>query len=139
MINQRLEEIADEMLLAKDIDVAGLAPYERKRLLHTNRDLLPREYTELSEIARTLQNLDVPIERLVRDKSYTTRVKLSASVTKKEDDIVDHLLAEIDPTDVARVYRTNRKKFVTEFPKTPLNRQRYAILRILNNEKGGKA
>jgi len=47
------------------------------------------------------------------------------------------MLAEIDPTDVVRVYGSNKRKFKTEFTSMSNNRQRYIAYQVLNYLKGG--
>ena len=73
------------------------------------------------------------MDELLEDRDYEIKLKLSES--SDEDEIVDHMLAELDPTDISRLYNSNRKKMLVEFPNLPLNRQRYIAHTIINKSQ----
>jgi hypothetical protein len=135
LIEQRIAEVEDDLLLAKGVDVVGLEPSRRKAKLRQYSQELPKSWHELSDIRRTLDNTSADVEDEVEGASYETRLKLSEAVSKKE--IINHMLAELDPSDPMRVYQFNRRKFRTEFPTFPVNRQRYVAHSILTQMKGG--
>ncbi len=137
LVEQRLQEIENETLVARGVDVAELDATARKREV-THRTFSP-VWTELSEVRKILHNTSAKLRDLESDLSYQTRLKLSEPVSKPE--ILGHLLAELDPTDVIRMYEFNISKLKREFPKMPLNRQRHIASVLLNhqlNQTGGK-
>lgn len=136
LIEKRMQEIEDEVLLAEGIDLVELAPYERKRKVTDLYKNFPESYNELRKIAKTMKNTSTRIKDAVADSSYETRLKLSEPASKAE--IMNHILAEIDPTDVVRVYESNKRKLITEFPDLPLNRKRYIAYTLLNHAGGDK-
>jgi hypothetical protein len=135
LIPKRLQELEDEALLSEGIDVIGLIPPRRKAKILEHSKKLPESYRELRETAKLIGNTSTRIEEALVDKSYETRLKLSEPASKA--DIINHMLAEIDPTDAVRVYEFNRRKLITEFPSLPTNRQRYIAYTILDEMKGG--
>ena len=136
LIAQRAQEIEDETLLAAGIDVVDLNPHERKRKVIEYASKFPQSWHELREIAGITESTRRKIDKVVKDKSYETRLKLSEAASKKE--IIEHMLAELDPTDPVRIFEANRRKLITEFPNLPLNRQRYIAYTLLNYTQGGK-
>jgi hypothetical protein len=76
------------------------------------------------------------IEDIIEKNSIETKTKLAEPASK--EDIINHMFAEIDPTDAYRTYAFNKRKFITEFPSLPLNRKNYVVSTILNRLKGGK-
>lgn len=139
LVPQRISEIEDRVLLDSGIDVVSLANYDRKRQVNENVDKLPESWKELREIAGLMQTSGTEIEEAIKHKSYETKLKLSVATKKPagKPEIVNHMLAELDPTDSVRVYQYNRRKFVTEFPTMPLNKQRYVCNQVLSSLKGG--
>ncbi|MEI7718653.1 MAG: DUF6638 family protein [archaeon] len=139
LVCQRLQEIEDDTLLAAGIDVADLDATARKREV-TGRTLkYPLAWKELSEVRKILSNTSAKIKDLEDDLCYETRLKLSEPVSKPE--VLNHMLAELDPTDTLRMYQFNVSKLRREFPKMPLNRQRHVANVLLNtqlNQTGGK-
>jgi|SRR3989344_3776723 len=134
LIKIRIREIEEQVLLDRDIDVSELEPNARKRLLLQKTKAFPEVYHELCELEK--MDGDKRIKGTIKDGSYELRLKLAEGQEKK--DIVEHMLAELDPSDPIRLYNFNRKKLITEFPSMPLNRQRYIAKKLLNREmKGG--
>lgn len=136
LIPQRIKEIEDESLLADGIDVVELNDYQRKRAVIEHTPNFPESWNELRDMAKMLENTRAKVEDLVEEKSYETRLKLSEA--KRKPEIMDHMLAELDPTDPIRLYEANRKKLVTEFPELPINRKRYIAYRLVEYTQGGK-
>ena len=137
MIQQRTQEIENYALLSKNINVVNLASHKRKAEILKINGKLPRSWNELNDLSRILGNTSNSVEDIIEELSYETRVKLSAP--KSKDDIIYHMLAEIDSTDPVRIYQYNKRKFRIEFPNLPLNKQRYYVKRILEDKmKGGK-
>ena len=135
LVEQRIREAEDEIFLREGVDLVDISPPERKRLVNKYIPQFPRSWNELSDIANILENLDTDIEDLVENKTFETRLKLSEGKRKKE--IVDNLLAELDPTDPVRIYTCNVRKLVREFPSMPLNKQRYIAHKLLEYRAGG--
>ena len=140
LVPQRISELENEVLLANGVDVVGLASPTRKRKLKEYADpeagKFPESWRELREIAGLIETSGAEAEEVLKHRSYETRLKLSVAARKPE--IINHMLAEIDPSDVVRVYNSNPRKFRTEFSSLPLNRQRYVAHQILSSLKGGK-
>jgi len=139
IIGRRLSESEDEVLLSRGIDVIGITPTQRKREIIAAVKELPKSWHEMREIAKKMASTTDKIKDLVEDSSYETRLKLSEPLAKEE--IINHMLAELDPTDTPRVYVYNQKKLVSEFSTLPLNRQRCVAQRLLEfklNPQGGK-
>ncbi len=137
LIQQRILETEDEALLAENIDIVDLPNHKRKAQVMKINNKLPRSWNELNDLSRILSNSSNKVEDCIDTMSYETKVKLSTP--KSKDDIINHMLAEIDTTDPLRVYEHNKRKFRIEFPHLPLNRQRYQVKKILENKmKGGK-
>jgi len=138
LVDQRIEEMEDEVLLASGFDVVSMKPWERKSQILVCVKKLPESWHELRDVSALLNHTRGDISGILEDKSYTTKLKLSEATAKPE--IVNHMLAELDPTDPIRVYEFNRRKLVTEFPNMPANRQRYIAYRLLTqlNPQGGK-
>ena len=135
LIERRLEEIEDDVLLSKKIDLVDLNGFQKKGLVHQHIAHYPESWHELRDIERLLENTSDKIKELVETKSYATRLKLSEPASK--DEIIDRMLAELDSTDIVRSYEWSRRNFVRQFPSLPLNRQRYYAYKILSNMKGG--
>ncbi|MDD4308580.1 MAG: hypothetical protein PHU53_07220, partial [Thermoplasmata archaeon] len=138
LVDQRIEEIEDEVLLASGFDVVSMKSWERKSQILGCAKKLPESWHELRDVSTLLNHTRSGISGILEDKSYTTKLKLSEATAKPE--IVNHMLAELDSTDPIRVYEFNRRKLVTEFPNIPANRQRYIAYRLLAqlNPQGGK-
>jgi len=136
LIDRRIQEIEDEVLLQNKQNVVDMSEHEKKRLTIEHVSEFPEAWNELREIAKIMRNSEsAKIEDLIKDKSYETKLKLSEAANKKE--IITHLLAELDPTDPIRVYEANRKKLITEFPNLPLQRKRYIAYRLLEYKNQG--
>jgi len=137
LIDSRLREIENEAMLAAGVDIVDLTVPQRKRKIIELTATFPESWHELKDLAQQVESGSMGLDDAIKDKElkYETKVKLSTPSSK--DEIINHLLAEIDPTDIRRVYEFNRRKFVTEFPKLPLNRQRY-LAHALLNDTGGK-
>ncbi len=133
LITKRMTEVEDEILLSQGLDVAGMQDWERKRVVTESYNLFPEVWHELKDMRGILESTDKEFGSMMKRKNYEIKVKLADS----EDEIVKHLLAEIDPTDVQRVYEFNKRKFRVEFPTLPINRQRYIAYTLLNSQ-GGK-
>jgi hypothetical protein len=142
LVSRRLEEIENEVMISEGIDVIKLSSPERKRKIIEKVRKFPVCYAELREISKLLTNTRGKIENIARGCSYETRLKLSVATQKPtgKPEIINHMLAELDPSDVERVYDWNRKKLIVEFPSMALNRQRYIAHTLLSqlNDTGGK-
>jgi len=139
LVGQKIEEIENEVLLTQGLDIADTKSWERKRQVVQNVKRFPTSWHELREVSTLLNHTRTNIKDILEDKSYETRLKLSEAIAKPE--IINHMLAELDPTDPLRIYEFNRKKLITEFPNMPANRQRYIAYRLLTaqlNPRGGK-
>lgn len=136
LVHQRLQEIEDDVLLEKGIDVVNTPAYRRKKLIVENERALPESWNELRKIHSIMNNTAaLELEEIIQEKSIETKIKLAEPASK--DDIISHMFAELDPTDPYRVYQYNKRKFITEFPSLPLNRKNYIVNIILNKLKGG--
>jgi hypothetical protein len=139
LLEQRMLEIEDETLLANGIDIVSLSPQGRKAQLIGISDKFPKSYDEMRTIKRKMQSSGSKFGDLIKDMGYETRLKLSEPASKPE--IFNHLLAELDSTDIVRMFQFNLRKLRREFSKLPLNRQRYVAQVLLNaqlNQTGGK-
>jgi hypothetical protein len=138
LVDQRIQELEDESLLSQGLDIVDMKPWERKKQVVECVKKFPESWHELREISALLNHTRNGIGGILENKSYATKLKLSEAIAKPE--IVNHMLAELDPTDPVRVYEFNRRKLVTEFPNMPANRQRYVAYRLLTqlNQQGGK-
>jgi hypothetical protein len=137
LVNQRLQEIEDDALLEKGIDVVNIPAYQRKRLVVQQEKAFPESWHELRKIHSIMNNAkQTEIEDIIEKNSIETKTKLAEPASK--EDIINHMFAEIDPTDAYRTYAFNKRKFITEFPSLPLNRKNYVVSTILNRLKGGK-
>ncbi|MBI5804103.1 hypothetical protein HY450_02575 [Candidatus Pacearchaeota archaeon] len=134
IVSQRIDEVADNVLLSRGLDVVSLTPHERKREIVKKTTNLPKSWHQLNDIKTALENTSDEIEDIIDKMDYETKLKLSVPASKKE--ILNNLLAELDPTDPVRMYEFNLGKFRREFPTFTLNRQRYIVKRILEM-KGG--
>ncbi len=135
LIDRRIEIIEDDVLLQAGIDVVGLRDYARKSQLSIHQGNLPKTWQELRDLRKVYESTKEGFEDVVEEASYETRLKLAEPVTK--DEIINHMLAEIDPSDPVIVYQANPRKFRVEFPTLALNRQRYAAYQVLSFLKGG--
>lgn len=133
LISRRMTELENEFLLTQGFDVAGMPDWEVKRKVAECYDALPGVWHELKDMRGILENTDKDFRSMIKKKDYDVKVKLAYS----DDEIVQHMLAEIDPTDVNRVYEFNKRKFRVEFPNIQTNRQRYIAYTLLNSQ-GGK-
>jgi len=138
LITQRLREIEDDTWLSEGIDVLGIEPAQRttKVVEYIRGKKFPKIYNELREIKKIIGSTSIKFKDALADASYEARLKLSEPASKAE--IIDHMLAELDPTDAMRAYKFNRRKLITEFPDYHLNKQRYTAYTILNKFQGGK-
>jgi hypothetical protein len=137
LVLQRLQEIEDDVLLGKGIDVENIPAYQRKRLVVQHEKEFPESWNELRKIHAIMNNAkETEIEEVIEKNSIETKIKLAEPVSK--EDIINHMFAELDPTDAYRIYLFNKRKFITEFPALPLNRKNYVVNIILNKLKGGK-
>lgn len=139
LIEQRISEIENEVLLDNGIDVVSLTSHDRKKQIINHSGKLPEYWKELREIAGLMENTSTKIEEALKHRSYETRLKLSTATKKPygKPEIVNHMLAELDPSDVVRMYNSNPRKFRVEFSSLPANRQRYIAHQVLNSLKGG--
>ncbi|VVB78985.1 Uncharacterised protein [uncultured archaeon] len=139
LIEQRISEIENEVLLEEGIDVVSLPPYEKKRKVIEHSGKLPECWRELRNIAGLMDNTSTEIEDAVKHTTPETKLKLSVATKKPfgKPEIVNHMLAELDSSDVTRVYESNPRKFRVDFPGFPLNRQRYVCSQVLSSLKGG--
>ncbi len=141
LVGRRLQEMEDETLLTAGIDLADLDDTARKREVTAHSSELSPTWTEMSKVRKVLGSSSIKIKELVEadELCYETMLKLSEPVSKPE--VINHLLAEIDPTDVIRMYEYNRSKLRREFPSMPLNRKRHVARVLLENQlnqQGGK-
>jgi len=139
LIKTRMREIEDQTLLSKDVDVASLDNSGRKRYIIrlSKIDALPRIYHELCELEGVGLSIGAKkLQKEIKSRPYKLRLKLAEGNEKRE--IIEHMLAQLDPSDPIRLYNFNRRKLITEFSPMPVNRQRYVAWRLLNQKmKGG--
>jgi len=136
LVRRRLREIEADVIVSKGMDIASMSKYQKRRAAVDNSADFPEEWRELSEIDRRVTNGERKVRELLDGISYRTQIKLSRS--KEHPEVIDHLLARLDPTDVVRVYKTNLKKLARDFPKMPQVRQRYVAYALLNYNNGGQ-
>lgn len=134
LLETRIREIEDEALLAAGVDVVSISDSERKRKITEMSSCFISTWRELREIAKIMRNSDdVKLADVLDEKNagYITRLKLSEATPNGKPEIINHMLAELDPTDPIRMYLFNKKKLIVEFPQLSLPRQRYIALRLL--------
>jgi len=138
LIDIRIKEIQDQVLLGNKVDIVSLSPVQRKNQLSKYSKKLPKIIQDLKHLKRQIGHTRKKFSTLVNEtKSYEIKLKLAEPKSKKN--ILNHMLAEIDTSDKVRLYEFNRKKLITEFPGLPLNVQRYIAYKILENKfQGGK-
>jgi hypothetical protein len=139
LIDRRMEEIEDDMLLQRGVDLADITSPKRKIEIINHAFYLPKQWHELKHMNSINESGNNGlINKLIKDASYETRLKLSQAAAKPE--IINHILAELDPSDVIQLYEFNRTKLTNEFAKMPVNRQRYIAYKLLTqlNSQGGK-
>jgi hypothetical protein len=68
---------------------------------------------------------------------FATRLKIYEPLCK--EDIVGHIIAELDPCDIVRLHNFNQRKFRRDYQKMTDVQKRYTAFTILNNCKEGKA
>ncbi len=133
LIPQRIKEIEDDVLISEGIDVFKLSPEKYKKLVVEKRDKMPKSWNELNDIARIIENNDTDVQKLMKNKDYTTKIKLSSPLDKH--DMINHLLARLDPTDYVRMYKNNIQKFKREFNDWTIEKQRYALNAIIKENE----
>ncbi len=136
LIHTRIAEIENEVLLDDGVDVIGLSAPLRKKETVKRSKAFPDVWHELRDMRKILDNTGKLFEQIIWEKSYETRLKLSAAHADKP--VVNHMLAELDPTDPIRLFQSNRKKLTAEFREMPANRQRYIAHRLLEHTRGRK-
>ncbi len=141
---QRMEEIEDEFLLKEGIDLLEITDYQRKKKIYEFSSAFPKSWSELKKVARITTNKKNAkskqekkrVSNLISRMSFDTKAKLSSPVSK--DDIINHMLAELDPTDIIRLYQDNIRIFKPTFESMSLNRKKYAAYKLLTHIQGGK-
>lgn len=131
---ERIAEIEDQFMLERNIDVLELTPEDRTRYLVDNSSQLPPIWKDLREIEKITATTSASIDDVLENTDCTIRLKLAKA--KKKPEVINHLLAELDPTNVSRLYQANRKKLTTEFPELPINKKRYIAYKILESLGG---
>lgn len=137
LIPQRLREIEDQTLLAGGKDIIAMNDFQRKAAVVAASDKFPDSYYKLVEVEKARTSKSSKVEEMVRALDYATQIKLLEPIAKR--DIIEHIIAEIDPSDPVRLYRANIRKFMRDYEKMSKVQKRYTAYTILNNMKGGKA
>ncbi len=135
LAEQRIREIENQFLLEKGIDLVDLPESERERYITEHVAQFPLAWKELREVALCRENTTTKIEKVVGGMSYETRLKLSEP--RKNKDVLNHLLGELDPSDVVRSYRLNRRKLLADFAEAPVHKRRYIAYRLLEAQTPG--
>ncbi|MCB9359643.1 hypothetical protein H6503_06960 [Candidatus Woesearchaeota archaeon] len=134
LISQRLAEIEADVLLNTGVDVVDLSDYEMRKLIVRNASNFPNSYRQLRDVDRILSQTSAKFSDLESELSYESRLKLS--IAKSDENVVNHMLAELDPTDIARYFQSNRAHLLRSFQHMPANRQRYIAQQLLNHKEG---
>lgn len=151
LIDRRQYEMESELLLRKDVDATELNELDRKRLVSEYSSGLSKPWKELQKLKTKLtayQNGGVSRRRRLsgKDKELLEKLnpvtKIKLSVPKTERRLMNHLLCEMDPTDIGRLFTYNRNEFVRLFGEYAENKKRYvlhSVNRMLNqqNHYGG--
>jgi hypothetical protein len=129
LLGKGIRELEDEMLLNADIDIAALNNSSlisqiRKRLLPDAKSPHIPLWQELRGINRKLET-GSKFKELMKDTSYEAQLKLIEATKKPE--VVNHLLAELDPSDVVRSYQTHPQRFAAKFDNLSVNRKKYIV------------
>lgn len=134
-VAQRIAEIEDQWMLDRGLEVIDMSPEDRTSFLVENASQLPQIWKELQTIERITKSTTRTLEEVLEDKDYTVRLKLAEA--KKKPEVINHLLAELDPTNIERLYHANRNRVVADFPSLPINKKRYIAYKALEST-GGK-
>jgi len=118
LIEQRIREMENELLLQQDLNPARLHFIQRRYYLYylkQLRSLFPASYYELRDLLkiRSERKHRRRLGELMARCTSATRLKLA--VPLKQPAFVSRLLAEIDPTDCYRLYRHNTPRFEDVF------------------------
>jgi len=115
LIEQRIREMENELLLQQDLNPARLHFIQRRYYLKQLRSLFPASYYELRDLLkiRSERKHRRRLGELMARCTSATRLKLA--VPLKQPAFVSRLLAEIDPTDCHRLYRHNTPRFKDVF------------------------
>ena len=116
-----------------------MTDFQRKAAVVSYSDKLPDSYHKLAEVEKARSHESSRVERMVRNLDYATQVKLL--VPTKKEDIIEHIVAEIDPSDSVRSYKSNIRHFMRSYEAMSRVQKKYAAFKVLNdiNMKGGKA
>lgn len=135
LLESRIKSIEDEFLLDKGLDLVEFDSTDRIKHLYAHANEFPHIWEELKNIYLITNNqLDVDFSRLIESSSDEAKLKLATGSRKKE--IINHLLAELDPTDYIRLYESNKKKLITDFSKYSKERKRYVAHKLLQYKAG---
>jgi len=135
-IDLRRREIEDELFLSHDIDIVELSSTDRKKAMHRYKNELPDVWKELATLKRTASHSRKKFPTIMVDASYEAKVRLAKP--RKQEAVVHHLLSELDPTNLQRLYEHNRIGFLREFDESSKYRKRYIAHTMLQNTHGGK-
>ena len=137
LIDQRIQEIQDQVLLGNGIDIVSLEDSQIKKQVSRYSRKLPGIIKDLKHLKSQVGHTRKKFSTLVNEtNSYDVKLKLAYPKSKK--DIMGHMLAELDSSDPMRLYEFNRKKLITEFSGLPINVQRYFAYKILENKSQNK-
>lgn len=115
LIEQRIREMENELLLQQDLNPAGIHFVQRRYYLKQLRSLFPASYYELRDLLkiRSERKHRRRLGELMARCTPATRLKLAKPL--RQPAFVNRLLAEIDPTDGYRLYRYNTLRFEDVF------------------------
>jgi hypothetical protein len=119
---KRLRELEDEMLLSEGTNPLEIDIRQRRQRLADRIPKMGRCWRELSFVARSARRGEGPGEGA--DLLPLTKVKLARPT--RDATVVDRLLSELDPSDLNRLYRSDRDRFDEELLRMEPVRRRYA-------------
>jgi hypothetical protein len=111
LIEQRIREMENELLLQQDLNPARVHFIQRRHALKQLRTLFPASYHELRDLLkiRGERKHRKKLPELINRCTPATRLKLA--VAQRQPAFINRLLADIDPTDCHRLYRYNTRRF----------------------------
>jgi len=128
VLQRRLRQLEDDLLVSQDVPLIPLDPVLRKKELVAREGALPSWYWELRELLKqsAVGNAD-PEEAT---ESLSSEAKLRVASPCRQGAAVGHLLAELDPSDYARLFRYNAPKLLREFATYPQPKQELLVAQV---------
>jgi hypothetical protein len=137
LIERRQVEMENEHFISKGIVVTEMSEIERKRAFLKYSNGFPESWNEMQEIRRKITAYrngasyrkksklsDYEFE-LISSMSPATKIKLA--VPKTEKALMNHMLSELDPTDLVRLYTYNRHEFMKAFSQEHVGKKDYML------------